>query len=163
MKKVGLLLIFLTLCSFAHKFYVSIWQINFAPAKQRLEITSRIFADDLNNALKAKFHQPFNLGEKGQTTQQEMLFRQYVAANFSVKVNGKPAAVEYMSSETQNNVFISYFRVTGISKVESLEVTNKTLQDFVTEQQNIIQTQVGAQKENLLLTADNPSGTIVYK
>jgi hypothetical protein len=163
MKKLGLLLIFLTLSSFAHKFYVSIWQINFAPGKQRLEITSRIFADDLNNALKAKFNQPFNLGEKAQTAQQETLFKQYAAANFSLKVNGKPVALEYMSSETKNNVFISYFRATGITKVDKLDITNKVLQDFVTEQQNIIQTQVGGQKESLLLTTDNPSGTIEYK
>ena len=155
--------LFFVLTSFMHKFYVSIWQVNFAPAKQRLEITSRIFADDLNNALKAKFHQSFNLGEKGQTPQQETLFKQYVAANVEVRVNGKPMALEYMSSETENNVFVSYFRVTGIARVNKLGITNKMLQDFVTEQQNIIQTQVGGDKENLLLTADNPSGTIEFK
>ena len=36
------------LSSFAwHKFYVSVTQIDFVPNKKRVEITSRIFIDDL--------------------------------------------------------------------------------------------------------------------
>jgi hypothetical protein len=34
-----------------HKFYVAVYQINFAPEKEMLQITSRVFADDLNKAL----------------------------------------------------------------------------------------------------------------
>jgi hypothetical protein len=43
---------FLSLTSFGfHKFYVAVYQINFAPEKEMLQITSRVFADDLNKAL----------------------------------------------------------------------------------------------------------------
>ena len=40
------------LSSFAwHKFYVSVTQIDFVPNKKRVEITSRIFIDDLEKAI----------------------------------------------------------------------------------------------------------------
>ena len=55
MKKITLFvfgLFVLLLMSFSvHKFYVSIYQINFNQKKQMLEITSRIFIDDLNQVL----------------------------------------------------------------------------------------------------------------
>ena len=44
-----LFLAIISLSSFGvHKFYVSIYQINYNQKKQMLEITSRIFIDDLN-------------------------------------------------------------------------------------------------------------------
>ena len=40
------------LSSFAwHKFYVSVTQIDYVPNKKRIEITHRIFIDDLEKAL----------------------------------------------------------------------------------------------------------------
>ena len=49
-------IILLTLLSaFAwHKFYVSVSQIDYVPKKKRIEITSRIFIDDLEKALTKK-------------------------------------------------------------------------------------------------------------
>ena len=42
------------LCSFSafemHKFYMAIFQVNYAPEKKMLQVTSRIFIDDLNQA-----------------------------------------------------------------------------------------------------------------
>ena len=47
-----LILLIITCSSFAiHKFYVSIYQINFNQDKKQVEITARIFYDDLNKAL----------------------------------------------------------------------------------------------------------------
>ena len=46
-----LFLLFLGLSSFSfHKFYVSIYQVDFVAEKKRVEITARIFMDDLNLA-----------------------------------------------------------------------------------------------------------------
>ena len=44
--------LFFATSSFAvHKFYVAVYQVNFAPEKKMLQITSRIFVDDLNKAI----------------------------------------------------------------------------------------------------------------
>ena len=48
-------LLFLSLTSFSvHKFYVALYQVNYAPEKKMLQITTRLFIDDLNNALAKK-------------------------------------------------------------------------------------------------------------
>lgn len=48
----GLFFLTISLSSFEmHKFYVAIFQVQFVPEKKRIQITSRIFLDDLNKAL----------------------------------------------------------------------------------------------------------------
>ncbi|RZJ30232.1 MAG: hypothetical protein EOO48_05505 [Flavobacterium sp.] len=164
MKKIfAIIIFFIGLSSFtAHKFYVSIYQINYSTEKKMLQITSRIFIDDLNSALSKKYHRPFHLGEKEQTADDLEQMKQYFSANFQIKANGIQKPIQYMSSEMENNVLICYFRITEIPSVKSLEITNKILFDTVTEQQNIIQTNVGGVKKSLLLTSDNPSDTIKF-
>ena len=60
------------------------------------------------------------------------------------------------------NVFIIYLKVSDVSKVNSIEVKNTLLFDFITEQQNIIHTQVLNKKQSALLTPDNPNELLNY-
>lgn len=158
-----LLTVIFTASSFGlHKFYVSIYQVNYASEKKMLQVTSRIFIDDLNSALEKKFHQKFHLGAKEETPEEVAMMQKYIAGNFTIKVNGKQKPLDFRSKEMENNVLICYFRITDIPKITTLDITNKILFDFVTEQQNIIQTTVHGKKNTLLLTSDSPDGTISY-
>jgi len=48
-------ILFLSLSAFAfHKFYVGVFQVEYAAEKKMIQITSRIFIDDLNNAMEKK-------------------------------------------------------------------------------------------------------------
>ena len=156
---VGLLFIFLSFSAFAvHKFYVSIYQIDYKPAKKELQITSRIFLDDLVEALETSAKTKSFLGEKNQTSQDIALFQKYIKNHLTIKVNSKTVDYKYISSELENNVFISYFKVEGISNVKSIEVRNTALFEILSTQQNIIQIKIDQEMSSLLLTTDNPSG-----
>lgn len=159
---VGLLLLFLVVSGFSHKFYVGIHQVNFAPDKKMLQITSRIFIDDLNDALQRKYKRKFHFGEEKVPADEPPLLAKYVSDNFVIAVDGVKRPLDYRSYEIQDNVLVAYLRITDVQKVKSLDITNKILFDFVTEQQNIIQTNVNGTKANLLLTIDNPSGKLAF-
>lgn len=143
-----------------HKFYVSIYQISYASDKKMLQITSRIFIDDINDGLEKRYSRKFHLGEPSETSEETALMQKYMSENFQLKVNGKIMPFEFRSKEIENSVLICYFRIVNISKVTSLHVRNKILFDHVTDQQNIIQTTIYGKKSSLLLTAENPEGTI---
>ena len=166
MKKIFYLAVLCVTCvlmtAAAHKFYVGIYQINFVPEKKMLQITTRIFLDDMNDALKQKHKREFRLGETAETAEDVATMKQYIADNMVIKVDGKQQQLQYMSKEIENNVLICYFRCTNIQKIKSFEIKNKILLDLVTEQQNIIQTNINGEKQSILLTADNTSHTIKY-
>ena len=165
MKKLMLLsvfgLFFLTLASFSvHKFYVAIFQINYAEEKKMLQITSRIFIDDMNDILYKKYNKKTNLGEKTQTGEDVSLMQKYVLNNFKISINGQQKQLHYLSYELEGNVIICYYNIKDISKIKKLEVQNTVLFDFNSEQQNIIQTTIYGKKQNFLLTEGNAKGML---
>jgi len=146
----------------AHKFYVGIHQVNYSKEKKMLQITSRIFVDDLEEALKLKHKREFMIGDNNATADELALMKKYLTDNFSIKVNGKLSPLNYLSSELEANVLICYFNIRDISKITSLEINNKILFDYVTEQQNIIQTNINGNKNSFLLTVDEPFAKVVF-
>jgi hypothetical protein len=154
-------IIFLTLSSFGvHKFYVSIYQINYASDKKMLQITSRLFVDDVNAVLYKKFGKKTFLGEKNESQEDVILMKKYILDNFSLKVNGEFKTINYLSKEMEGNVIICYYNIKDISKIKSLEVKNSALIELNSEQQNIIQSTIYGEKQSLLLTEETLSGML---
>ncbi|AWA28862.1 hypothetical protein HYN48_01470 [Flavobacterium magnum] len=153
------LLIFVVLSGFsAHKFYVSIYQVHVAAEKKRIEITARIFMDDLNNAVGKHFNKKTHIGEKNEVPDDVELLRKYLAEKFVVRVNGQKKALTYLSKELEANVVICYFRIADVTKANQIDIYNAALMELNDTQQNIIQYSNGDEKQSLLLTAGNASG-----
>ncbi len=156
-----LLLLFVVLTSMeVHKFYSSIYQINYVPQKKMIQITSRIFIDDLNNALEKRFHAKYFIGTDKETPQDEIAMQKYLAEKFSLKVNGVLKPMIFRSKEVETNVLICYFRINAISKITKLEIENSALTELSSDQQNIIQANISGEKQSLLLTSDNFKGML---
>jgi hypothetical protein len=143
-----------------HKFYVSIYQIKYAPEKKMLQITSRIFVDDLNEVLYKKYNKKTFLGESNESLDDIDLMKKYISDNFSLKVNGQQKPLNYISKELEGNVIICYYNIKEISKVKTLEVKNTALLELNSEQQNIMQSTIYGEKQSLLLTESTISGML---
>lgn len=161
MKKLFALFLLVTLCSFdAHKFYVSIYKIEHVAQKQRLEITTRIFIDDFNAALKKNYAVTTHLGEPNQNAQDIQLMNRYLGEHFSVYVNGSKMPYQYVSHEYEDNVLIGYYKINRVAKISSLKVQNNALLEISDQQQNVIQSQINGKKQSLLLTSETTSGVL---
>lgn len=143
-----------------HKFYVSIYQINFDSKKKMLQITSHIFIDDLNASLSNNFKKKVHVAENNETEQDVVLMQNYLSEHFLIKVNGQKKEFNFLSKETEGNVLICYFNCKPIPKIKTLEIQNTALFDLNPEQQNIIQTTIDGKKQSLLLTEATISGII---
>ena len=156
-------LLFLTLTSFSvHKFYVALYQVNYAQEKKMLQITTRLFIDDLNNTLEKKYQKKINLGSEKETEEDLNLFKKYFAEKFSVKVNGQTKTLLFLSKEMEGDVLICYFSIKDIHKINSLEIYNSVITDNNSEQQNIMHFNVSGVKNTLLLTESNTKGLLKY-
>jgi len=144
----------------AHRFYSAIYQINFVPKKKMIQITTRIFADDLNEALKKQYSKRTFIGSEKQSPEDIALMKKYIADKFKLIVNGQLKSMEFLSQENENNVLICYFRIKDISKINSLEIENSILTEVFPEQQNIIQFNNNGEKKSLLLTSSTKYGVL---
>jgi len=160
-KYIMMLLVFVSLSSWAvHKFYTSIYQINYVAEKKMIQITSRIFIDDLNEALEKRFHTKNYIGTNKETPQDEVAMKNYLSEKFSLKVNGVLKPMSFRSKEVEANVLICYFRITDVSKITTLEIENSALTELNSNQQNIIQATISGEKHSLLLTSENFKGML---
>jgi hypothetical protein len=155
------MILFVTLSGFAvHKFYISIYQINYVAEKKRVEITSRVFIDDLNKALELKYAKMTHVGEAAETPEDVTLMNQYLAEHFTIKVNGIKKSFVFVSKELENNVVIGYYKINDVAKVTSLDIKNTSLMDVFSDQQNVIQTSFNGKKQSLLLTNEKTAGVL---
>lgn len=155
------LLLFLGLTSMTvHRFYVAIYQIDFVPKKKRLEITTRIFMDDLNDAVSKAYKKSTNIGSEKEKPEDITLLKKYLNDNFKLTVNGKSKAYTYLNREVESNVVICYLSVKEVAKVSSLQVENSILTEVYSEQQNIIQFNNNGKKQNLLLSSSITKGML---
>lgn len=156
-KKIIVFLLFITLFSsfVMHKFYVSICQINYAQEKKMLQITTRIFVDDLNSILNSKYHQKTYLGETNESENDIALLKKYLNEKIQFKVNGVIKNLYFANKEMEGNVLICYLSIKDVAKIKSLEIQNSVLHDYTEEQQNIIQTKIYNKKESFVFTSGN--------
>ena len=156
-------ILFLSLTAFSvHKFYMAVYQVNYAPEKKMLQITSRIFVDDLNKALEKKYNKKLYLGSEKESSEETLLLKKYFLEKFSVKVNGQTKTVNFLSKEQEGDILICYCNVKEINKINSIEIFNSVLIDWNTEQQNITHVTVLGDKESILFTDSNRSGMLKY-
>ena len=156
-------LLFLSVSAFeVHKFYMAIFQVNYAPEKKMLQITSRIFVDDLNQALEKKYGKKTFLGADKESADDQAVLKKYFAENLQIKVNGQSKPVVFLSKELDANVLICYCRVTDISKLHSVEITNTILTHWNSEQQNILHFTAFGDKKTVLFTTSNKTEVLKF-
>jgi hypothetical protein len=149
-------LLFLSVSAFeVHKFYMAIFQVNYAPEKKMLQITSRIFVDDLNLALEKKYGKKTFLGADKESADDQAILKKYFVENLQIKVNGQSKPVAFLSKELEGDILICYCRVTDVSKFHSVEITNTLLTHWNSEQQNILHFTAFGDKKTVLFTASN--------
>jgi hypothetical protein len=144
---------FLALTSFAyHKFYMGVYQINFAPEKKMVQITTRIFVDDLNKALEKKYNKKLFLGTEKESSEEMVLLKKYLSDNFTLKINGQTKSMNFLSKEIEADVLVCYLNIKEITKINSIEIYNTVLIDWNLEQQNIVHFSMPGNKQSFLFT-----------
>lgn len=147
-----------------HKFYMGIFQLNYAPEKKMLEITSRIFIDDLNKALEKKYkRKAFHVGTAGETPEEVALFKKYLAENFTIKINGQTKPIIFLSMETaEDDVLVCYSKSVDIARISTIEIHNSILIDWSSEQQNITHITAFGTKNSILFTDSSRNGVLKF-
>ncbi|MGN7810709.1 DUF6702 family protein [Flavobacterium sp. 22076] len=157
-------ILFLSLSAFAfHKFYVGVFQVEYAAEKKMIQITSRIFIDDLNNAMEKKYHKKTFVGTEKETQADLDLFKKYLAENFTIKINGQTKPITFLSKEVEaGDVLVCYSRIKDVDKFKTIEISNTILVDWNGEQQNITHISAFGTKRSVLFTESSRKELLKY-
>jgi hypothetical protein len=145
-----------------HPIHVSVTEIEYSEKNKSLQITSRIFIDDLETAIRTKTKQEsldlLNL-PTGQSLDQ--LVRNYLADHLRIKVDGKPAKINYIAHELDDAAIICYLEIENIKKLKTLEVTDDVIHEVHADQYNLVHITYRSPVKSYRLTREKP--TEVYR
>lgn len=134
-----------------HPFYIGVTEINHNAADKTLEISCKVFMEDLEEVLKKTSRKAVHLSDAAQHSQNEALVNQYFQQHLRLVVGGKAAALQFIGFEKEAESVYAYFESSGVAAVKKLDIENSILHDFTSEQINIIHATVGGQRKSTKL------------
>jgi hypothetical protein len=144
-----------------HKYYISVTQINYIEEKQSLQITSRIFVDDFENALRARYNENLTLSGNNGLETGDVYIQKYLKEKITIKINNKKANLTFIGKEYDGDIMRCYLEVEGVKNIESIEISNQVLFELFEEQQNILKIKISPQQKSAILSVKNK--TVVLK
>ncbi len=162
--RIFLLLIIVPLVSATsvHKFYVSITKIEYVKEKNSIQIITKIFTDDIENALRQRYDRSISLDTKKETEAADEDLKGYILQKIKIKVNGKPVQLNYIGKEYDTDMVVAYMEVTDVNELKTIEIENKVLMEVFPEQQNIIHLKTSKSRRSLILDIDEPNGKLKF-
>lgn len=164
MKGIYLFIIPLFIVIGVHKFYVSVTQVEYYAPDEAIQITSRVFIDDLEKALEERYEVQTFLATPKEIQEADSILERYLKAKFVVRINGSQVEYKYLGKKTDSDLMILFIEVPGISldKLKSIEIQNELLMDVFEEQKNILHFRIGDNKKSFVLIRESNTGMLNF-
>lgn len=121
-----------------HPYYMSVTEIEHKAAEKELQISARIFIDDLEDAMELELKQPLSLYNEKYKKLNEGYIAAYLQKHLKLTIDNKPFAYTMIGFEIQEGALWAYCAVKNISKVKTAVVFNDVLFNLRKDQINII-------------------------
>jgi len=146
----------LTLCLQAsapvpHKFYLSNTSIEFNAQTRAIEITSKIFTDDLEHAIEAQCYRYHSLYP--QTPEVYELVKKYIGEKLSLQVGGRNVVLNFIGYSVDNDM-TTLFIEGNYFDPNQVVVGNTILLELFSDQQNIVEVRWSGQSKREYFTKD---------
>ncbi len=126
------------LVALLHPFYISVVEINHNAKDATVEISVRIFTEDLEKTLKKYTPAKIDLGTPADKAFIDKQVSNYITQKLKLKVNGQPVTFNYVGYEIQKESAWCYFEVPKVTNVTKLEVDCSLLYDYEKSQTNML-------------------------
>jgi hypothetical protein len=135
----------------AHKFYLSNTSIVFNAQNRAIEITSKIFTDDLEHAIEAQCYRYNSLYP--QTPEVFELVKKYISEKLSLQVGGRDVVLNFIGYSVDNDM-TTLFIEGNYFDPHSVIVNNTILLELFGDQQNIVEVSWNGQSKREYFTKD---------
>ncbi len=144
---------------YVHPVHVSVTDMVYDEQEQELEITMRLFLDDLELSVRNACREPeldiLNPG-KGRTS--TALISDYVLSRFSLTIDGKPAILWFLGVEQEADVIVCYIQAPEVKRWRTIEAVNRVILETYDDQSNLVHLTVGGKIRSHRLTRSQPGG-----
>ena len=152
--------ILIILLAFFHPFYVSVTEIKHNVRTKSLEISSRVFYDDLEVALENSSKSKIDILNPFDRKKVDAAMADYFAKHLQLSVNRKVVNIKYLGYEIEDDAAWCYFEVPKVLNVGSITIKNDILYQEHSEQINMMHVIVKGKRQSTKL--DNPKANAEF-
>jgi hypothetical protein len=137
-----------------HPFYVSVTEIKHDVPTSELQVSCRIFADDLENVLKKQYKLPVDIIHPANRTQTDSLVSSYLNKHLLITIDGKAVKLHYMGYKIEEEAAWCFLEAEDIKTFKQIHIKNDILYSEHPNQINMIHALSGSTRKSTKL--DNP-------
>lgn len=145
-----------------HPFYVSVTEINHNAEAQSLEISIKMFSDDLEEALNQRFGETMNLGLDDEHPDADVYLALYLQDELKLSADGTPLTFTYVGKDAGIEATWAFVEATDVAALQVLSVRNALLTEQFDTQKNMVHVHYQGQTQSLLLQRRNLSGEVKF-
>jgi hypothetical protein len=123
--------------SLMHPFFVSVIEINHNTKEATVEISVRIFTEDLEKTLQQNNKGKVDMLNPPDKALLDKQIGDYLTQKLKLRIDGKPVAMHYLGHEIQKESVWSYLEIPNIKSMKQLGISCTLLYDFEKMQSNI--------------------------
>ncbi|MDQ0106162.1 hypothetical protein SAMN05660909_01331 [Chitinophaga terrae (ex Kim and Jung 2007)] len=143
-----------------HPFYVSVTEIAHDAGKQELQVTCRIFTDDLENTLRAQFKTPVDITNPANRKKVDEYIAAYLSQHLVITLDGKTVSLHYLGYKIEEDAVWSFLEAEKIPVPKTVQVKNDLLYEKHPTQINMIHVMVNGTRKSSKL--DNPKSLATF-
>ena len=145
-----------------HPYHVSVCEIQHAAKIKSLEITFRIFTDDLDACLGKVYHKKFDHCQTENKALTDSLLSLYINKHFNIATDQKKRTVKYLGFECNKDATIIYLECPKTAHFKEIGINCDVLTSTFEDQSNLVHVKYLGQLKSLRLTASQKSGTLNF-
>lgn len=146
-----------------HPFHVSVCDIEFKQESKSVQVSQRIFLDDLEQAINKKFNVNMIIDDATTFDFRDSLIQVYVLEHLNMTFDGNEKKRAYVGNEVEEDAMWCYIEYFGIKKFNALEISSTVLLDTFDDQGNIIHLKHGEFEKSIKLDRTNIRSTILIE
>ncbi len=150
----------ISLIALLHPFYVSVIDINHNTKEETVEMSIRIFTQDLEETLQKYSAAKIDMVHPANKAVLDKQINDYIKQKLQLKMNGQTVTMQYVGYEIQLESVWIYFEVPKIKQLKKLDVNCTILYDFQNIQSNIFHVKANGTEKSYKL--DYPKNTTVF-
>jgi len=126
-----------------HPFHVSVMSVHHSAEENTLQITLKLFADDLEEAMNQEgFRQEgqayIDVLNPNDQQQLNVYVEQYIQQKLNMQVNGRKVQPVFLGQEMEEMAMWCYLEVKDVEKINSVRVRSSIMTEVFDDQINIV-------------------------
>ena len=146
----------------AHPFYISVCQVDHNPDTGALEMSFRLFTDDLELALETMGTDRLRLGTEREAEKADLYISRYLSRHVEIEIDGRRVSAAFLGKEVDSDATWCYVEIVGVTELSSMTIKNTLLLETFEDQVNLVHVNANGQKRSLVFNLQQVRQTLDF-